>query len=270
MNLNFEKYKRVFAFGCSFTSYLWPTWADIIANECVNAKFYNLGRSASGNLTISCKIAEAQNIFHFNEDDLVMVLWSGYTREDRWFEGKWLVGGNVFSNDLYDDKFRKNFADPLGYLVRDLALIYNTQQMVKSLPCDFLEMFSYSVRAKLDEGLPINDTRTYIKFMKVYETFIKENINNTLFDYIKKHKDPNTIGYTFLHNWEKTASYDPHPNPATYLDFIKHLGINVGTKSETYVKECMDKLKSCSTQHEIMKTFPEHQDRIDESYVILM
>ena len=31
--LDKKKYKRFFAFGCSYTEYFWPTWPDIIGQE---------------------------------------------------------------------------------------------------------------------------------------------------------------------------------------------------------------------------------------------
>ena len=48
----FKKYKRVFAFGCSFTCYRWPTWADLIGKQCEGAEFRNYGKSGAGNLFI--------------------------------------------------------------------------------------------------------------------------------------------------------------------------------------------------------------------------
>ena len=61
MITEFKKYKRLFAFGCSFTCYIYPTWADIIyqsLNE--DCEFYNCGRSGGGNLFISHRITEAK------------------------------------------------------------------------------------------------------------------------------------------------------------------------------------------------------------------
>ena len=41
-------YSRFFAFGCSFTSYYWPTWADIIGQE-FSDRYYNLAMCGAGN-----------------------------------------------------------------------------------------------------------------------------------------------------------------------------------------------------------------------------
>ena len=38
MIFDWTKYKRFFTFGCSFTCYMWPTWADIISKEMYEIK----------------------------------------------------------------------------------------------------------------------------------------------------------------------------------------------------------------------------------------
>jgi hypothetical protein len=43
MNIDFFKYKRFFAFGCSFTKYHCPSWSDLISKEMPNAEYVNFG-----------------------------------------------------------------------------------------------------------------------------------------------------------------------------------------------------------------------------------
>lgn len=133
--IDFKKYKRFFAFGCSMTSYGWPTWADIIGNEIPES--YNYGQSGGGNLFIACQVAEANLRHNFNETDLVMIMWSGVSREDRYVNDNWLTPGNIFSQNYYDDKFVKRYADPTGYLLRDLNLITLTSAMLENLKIDY-------------------------------------------------------------------------------------------------------------------------------------
>jgi hypothetical protein len=271
MNLEFNKYKRVFAFGCSFTSYLWPTWADVIASECPDALFFNFGRSGAGNLNISCRIAEAHNVFKFSSTDLVMVMWSSYSREDRWVNGSWLTCGNIFGNDTYDATFRKKFADPLGYLIRDMGVIYNTHKMLETLPCDTLKLFSYSVKTKLDEGEHIYNFSKYNQLITAYKDFIDENIKDTMFDtlFVDK-KEINDLGHNFIRFNRKTIEYDPHPNTLTYYNYLKMLDINLTEKSKVFAEESYAKLKKCVTQDEIQKAFPEVGLRADDGYILLV
>lgn len=126
-----KKYKRFFAFGCSMTAYWWPTWADIIAKEIPES--YNFGQSGGGNLFISCQVAEANLKYKFNQDDLVMIMWSGVSREDRYVDKQWLTPGNIYTQGYYDAKFVDKFVDPRGQLIRDLSLITMCKGMLDSL-----------------------------------------------------------------------------------------------------------------------------------------
>ena len=60
-NIDIKKYKRFFAFGCSFTRYEWITWADIIAYHIKES--YNYGRSGGGNSYIFYSLVN-----YFNEN----------------------------------------------------------------------------------------------------------------------------------------------------------------------------------------------------------
>lgn len=101
-------YKRIFTFGCSFTDYVWPTWADVVAYQ-TKIPTFNGGRSGIGNVGISCRIVEYDQKFKFTADDLILVMWTSWTREDRYRNGDWLAGGNVFNNHFYDSQFLKRY-----------------------------------------------------------------------------------------------------------------------------------------------------------------
>ena len=75
--------KRIFAFGCSMTRYRWPTWADIYASD-KTTQFYNYAHSGAGNQFIANQIVETCKRFNWNDDDLILIMWSSITREDRY------------------------------------------------------------------------------------------------------------------------------------------------------------------------------------------
>ncbi len=103
-------FKRIFTFGCSFTKYAWPTWADVIAYQ-TKIPTFNGGVSGMGNVGIACRVVEYDQRFKFNDDDLILVMWSSWNREDRYIKGNWAAAGNVFHNPFYDDRFLKNHWD---------------------------------------------------------------------------------------------------------------------------------------------------------------
>lgn len=72
------KSKRFFAFGCSFTNYFYPTWADFVGYNF--DEFYNFGNPGLSNKTIGERLVEVDSNFAFNENDTVIISLSGLGR----------------------------------------------------------------------------------------------------------------------------------------------------------------------------------------------
>ncbi|MEY4332282.1 MAG: hypothetical protein RLZZ196_1020 [Bacteroidota bacterium] len=128
--------KRVFTFGCSFTGYNYPTWADILIYELElrNIEGYNFGRSGAGNLYITCKLWEANAKFQFTKDDEIYICWTDWNREDRYVNNRgWLTPGNLGSQDSYDEAWLKKWQSGKFSVIRDCTLIKSTQLALKQL-----------------------------------------------------------------------------------------------------------------------------------------
>ena len=103
--------KRAFFFGCSFTNYSWPTWADAVGHTLHSQgyEYYNFGLPGSGNDLIFKTMLRASQEYHFTSDDLVFVMWTSWNREDRYTRTEngvaWQLQGNVLNNHIYDDEF---------------------------------------------------------------------------------------------------------------------------------------------------------------------
>ena len=129
--------RRFFCFGCSFTNYFWPTWADILA-DALSVQYWNYGVSGAGNQFIANMISQADNIHGFNSDDLIMVCWTQTCREDRFVNGQWLNSrGNVYANEVYDSSFIEKYCDPTGFLLRDLATVKLCKGFLESKKCQY-------------------------------------------------------------------------------------------------------------------------------------
>jgi len=142
ISINFTNYKRIFTFGCSFTAWHWPTWADIISYECPHAEFFNLGFSSAGNMYISQKINESHIKFKFNKDDLIIIMWSTFFREDRYYKNSWHFTGPIDMERHQYGKEWQDRSDPKGYLIRDLNLIGLVKGFLENLKLDFYFMLS--------------------------------------------------------------------------------------------------------------------------------
>ena len=135
-NIDLKKYKRVFAFGCSFTQYMYPTWANIIHKSMDSTvPFYSLARSGGGNMFIANRLTEANRKYKFDETDLVLLMWSTYCRLDFYNSGDlvvepsnnfgtgWVTAGNIYSQDLISQEVIKRIGDVNWFLMRDFSVI---------------------------------------------------------------------------------------------------------------------------------------------------
>lgn len=112
----FNMTKRFFAFGCSFTKYAFLTWADCVAYALSKQGYecYNYGNPGAGNRQILSNMVKADSVHNFTDDDVIMVLWSGWNREDRYVERnnrglQWASVGSVHNNGLYDERFLERY-----------------------------------------------------------------------------------------------------------------------------------------------------------------
>lgn len=137
--------KKLFTFGCSFTNYNWPTWADLLGLEYF--PHFNWGYAGLGNRAIADRVAEAHARMPFEKGDVVIVQWSSPLRHD-WMrtdltktEGTyWKTHGSVFSEDnakIFDSHWIHTFWDEKAYMIHTLNNIVAVQAMLDGIGCDW-------------------------------------------------------------------------------------------------------------------------------------
>jgi len=255
MNLDWKKYKRFFTFGCSFTCYVWPTWADIIHQEMLDSEFYNFGRSGSGNTLISYRIAEANNRYQFTDTDLIMVMFTTFCREDRWVSDQgWLTGGNIFSNQIYPKSWVKEFADEKGYLIRDAAVLDLTIKYLNNLSSTSISMMASpfvtnSEICDITSEKP-NDIISVYKnmFTQIKPSFYEIELNGNWTDLRRDY-----------------IIVDGHPAPIRYYNYLEKLGFNLSPKTKEYAIEMTDILKTIKIKENVPLYFPEQDVNVTNS-----
>ena len=130
------KNKRLFAFGCSFTqSNRSPTWADIVGREY---SFFNWGRAGAGNSFIFYSLMECVKRNNITADDTVAIMWTSIGREDRYNSRRgWVTPGSIYNQTEYDHNFVEQFADPTGYLIRDMAHVAGAKKILDAIGCRY-------------------------------------------------------------------------------------------------------------------------------------
>jgi hypothetical protein len=136
---------RLFTFGCSYTHYRWPSWADILGKEFDSHE--NWGHIGLGNRAIAERVAECHVKSKITADDTVVIQWAGYSRHD-WMHSRkrpgdvsyWRTKGNIFSpanETVFNQPWLLRFWDAKAYYLHTLNNIVMTQGLLKSIGCNW-------------------------------------------------------------------------------------------------------------------------------------
>jgi len=218
-----EKPKRLFTFGCSFTKFWqWGTWANILAYD-LDIPFYNLGRGGAGNSYIANRISQTDNVYKFTKDDLVLVCWSTYAREDRWTEQGWTGDGNIYNDDTYPKEFVMNFCSDEHFLLKDMSLI--------NLIDGYLENKTNHHMFSIDRLIPFG-LENFMKkqqkiFLKVKTSYADAIYGGNLIN-ANTPNDKDLI----------SAQVDNHPTLLQHLTYLQHIFDNpVSEQTQEHVKK---------------------------------
>jgi hypothetical protein len=232
--------KRLFTFGCSFTKYNYPTWADITALYVAPKEYYNFGRQGAGNMYITNMISQADEYFNFQSDDLVIVMWSDLNREDRYYmpmrePARWECHGNT-ANQAFFKKFTKRFSNPVHSALRDYAniklanfLLQNKTQVHNLQMVDIVDTDKHNLK---DLEKLANLYKTTLN--KIAPSFYKLIWDNNRIE--NKIKRNNMI---FGTPWY----VDMHPDIYEHKEFVKKVfNIDLSDEIESMCKKAQNKL----------------------------
>ena len=173
--------KRLLTFGCSFTNYVWPTWADVLAQDF--DQFENWGRIGSGNHFILYSLAEAIHRSKITKDDTIAVMFTSFAREDRWIKGYWVTPGSVYHSGMSANHI-DSYNDPDGFVITNLAVIDSVIRIIQGLGCNYLLM-STVPPATIDDsylGLKFKFTQSADSLYRQTLDQIKPSVYETIFN----------------------------------------------------------------------------------------
>ena len=211
--------KRLFTFGCSFTKWCWPTWADILAKNQSYDLYENWGEPGAGNLFIFNSIIECNLRHKFTKNDTVRVMWSTTHRKDQYRDHKWDLGSGIRSVKM----LKAEPFDLRGYYIRDMAFIHAIDQLMSSICCDFL-MMSMTSLVNGWAGAAENPMTQSPEFM-IME---REEVENC-YDIIDLYQEtlnkicPSVHKVVYNHDWTSRPQHvknDFHPSPLLHLEYL--------------------------------------------------
>ena len=256
MNIDYTKYDRFFTFGCSFTGYKYPTWANVMSRNLPKARFYNFGQSGGGNMFIASRITEANRKFNFTDTDLIMVMNSTYCREDRYVRDRgWVTPGNIYTQaeyDYTDSSYLCNWGHPITYLVRDLALIDITDTYLKYLPCDSISMLSVPFNYQQD------DTEFVREILDIYSDLAARFPPNMFEEEMNS-----TWGYSCeYYNGGNSMFKDYHPSTEQYCNYLEKIGIEMSNEATDFARNATQILSQIRDEKQFAIAFPNVDPRI--------
>lgn len=137
---------RLFTFGCSFTEYAWPTWADLLGIGFDQHE--NWGLRGLGNRGITERIAECHVKNKFNKDDTIIIQWTSHLRND-WYhihnlpDGRgpgWKTSGSIFSpnnSKVYTNSWINLFFYEPAFIMHTLNLMILAKKLIESTKANF-------------------------------------------------------------------------------------------------------------------------------------
>jgi hypothetical protein len=261
---------RFFAFGCSFTRGLYPTWADIVARQYDH--YQNWAQPGAGNSFIFYSLMECHKRNTITKDDIVIIMWSSIGREDRYVGGEWVTPGSIYNQTEYDATFVNKFADPTGYLLRDSAHLAAAKQLLDNIGCLYTFFSIVPFNVPDDNVFKIFTVDHGIK--KLYQQefdCVRPSVYETVFgcdwyskpgpkrlkklqeEYeIKRGDEWPTWEKFAAQDWQQVPAhikfeineqnnfgcrhmirYDTHPTPAEYLEYLQKVAPEIEVDSET-------------------------------------
>ena len=208
--------KRLFTFGCSHTSYLWPSWANILSLSFDD--FYNFGLAGTGDFRILNQIQRANERFKFGKNDYIGIAMSCNHRYDT-IDKKgttWVGLGSMHDEKYHKIKFLRELNDVGGY-ENKLTIIKSIKQLLDNTETNYKIFNSFQVG--VNHHSQSNTMRGTHKD--------GENSIQKICDEITTICGTNKTLYDYSYSWGRRGSYkvdgvvDGHYNVPIHLDLVK-------------------------------------------------
>lgn len=271
INFSNKNYNRIFSFGCSFTRYYYPTWANIIASQFPKTDhFINFGVSGSGNSLLFTRLAQVHSKFKIQKDDLVLIMYPSYTREDRFLsEGIWHTPGNIFNTrDISSEalNFYKSYGCYLHYMIRDMSYIFMIESFLEKLECDKFTLLSASLTDV--ENTVANQSASVLIEEKNKQNY--ENLLNTYNPLLSKF--PSAYHEFLYKNYisiQKPSGvrlgneHDSHPTPLQAVEYLQHIGLQLNQSALEYADIHNKIIFSCQNLEQVKTVYKDMQEKYD-------
>lgn len=252
---------RLYTFGCSFTKYDWPTWADILGKHFDH--YENWGSPGRGNSYIFNSLIECHLRNQLTPNDTVVIMWTGTDRVDIYNNNHWNILPLRTFKKVKELVLHKDRSDIRGLLLQSLSMIYAAKEMLDKwgvkyhflslVPLDFKDIFDnqdnpftdiltlYSeVLAKIkpsfyeviynfnwqlaNDFVPVTESKKLEIMQKVYKGLAGADwpsFNDYLANNYYTASDEVKKEIQKANIKENVSYQDPHPSPVMHLEYLQ-------------------------------------------------
>lgn len=227
--------KRLFTFGCSHTSYHWPSWADMIGMSY--KEYYNYGMTGAGNYYILTQLYEVNEVYNFTENDVILIMLSSDDRADFILPiNQWSNSGGLYNASNirgYGKSFMQNIWSEDHAINQGWVFTKSIFHFLNSLNCDF-RIYSAFKQHEIVPDIPITERQL--------------KINNRKFNYISgeplmKYKNIKN-SYRFVHDETHEIETDNHLTITEHYEWVIDNGKEYleDTQIQTLIKNWEEKI----------------------------
>ena len=201
--------KRLFTFGCSFTSLWWPTWNDYIGLNF--DEYHTRGCGGADNKNILYRLLQADKTYKFTSDDTIMVMFTSFNRMS-YVDDKFNIRniGDIVDHNIKAHPIGKNYNFQTAVYDSCIA-IQSVESILKSknVKYEFLQSMEWNCYHKdFEMGGEVKENLDYC--LNLFKYPVMENWCYENYDFMKEK-------VTF----QDTGHQDGHPLPHHHLDFVK-------------------------------------------------
>lgn len=219
-------YKRIFIFGCSYSAYAWPTWADITVDN-TDIEAYNYGVSGIGNVGIYNRLIASDIKHKFTDEDTIIVQWTSFDREAKLRTDGWEIAqGSVGRSQYFDEYYLRKYWNETDSIVKNFIAITSANKIFPNL---------INLRAKItfENSESLKPSVRNKNWALNIESKISKNLANFFLEDL-----PETTVFKNYTNYIFKDVDDGHPDVLSHLRFAETVSslTNIPITEETKQK----------------------------------
>jgi len=287
----------IYTFGCSFTKWFWPTWADWL-KKYSNDKVVNLGWPGLSNQTMYYELLNRMN--KIKKKDHVYVMFTGSNRISQWFDPQFILRNqakNFFprsdgklecSDSPWIGMYRNFNTHSTSYthqVITTFNTIFQMQNILDKIGCGYTFMFWLNPWADTRPRVEPEFTTTWQNTRKIKSNNLRNArqvmnlpVVQKILQEIKWKKfvgledlDINDVN-TYTGLWEFNLKNikqnisvvhdsDLHPDTYTQYQFYsQYISRKTNAKQNATAYALAEKLKKCSVKYDYSFLIPDNYE----------